>query len=91
MLEGDAAFSRTASLRLCPERPLWVDVEAFEGAAAMARRGKDPGAYHAAIELYAGELLPEDRYEGWAEDRREGLRQSHLPTMLLIADRDWRR
>ena len=35
-----------------------------------ARRSKDPAAYRAALELYSGELLPEDRYEEWAESRR---------------------
>ena len=53
---------------LCPEGQLWVDVEAFEEAAETARRSRDPAAYRAAIELYAGELLPEDRYEEWAEE-----------------------
>jgi DNA-binding SARP family transcriptional activator len=43
---------------LCPEDQLWVDVEAFEEAAAAARRSQDPAAYRTAIELYAGELLP---------------------------------
>jgi DNA-binding SARP family transcriptional activator len=49
-------------LTLCPHERLWVDIEAFE-AAATARRAKDPAAYRLAVELYAGELLPEDRYE----------------------------
>ena len=51
-------------LSLCPEGALWVDVEAFEGAARAAGRTKEPSAYEAALDLYAGELLPEDRYEG---------------------------
>ena len=46
---------------------------AFEEAAAKARRLRDPAAYRAAADLYAGELLPADRYEAWAEERREGL------------------
>ena len=65
-------------LVMCPEGQLWVDVEAFEEAADTARRSKDPAAYRAAIELYAGELLPEDRYEEWAESRRQELRQRFL-------------
>jgi DNA-binding CsgD family transcriptional regulator len=56
-------------LVLCPEGQLWVDAEAFEDARATARRSRDPSAYRAALELYAGELLPEDRYEEWAEGR----------------------
>jgi DNA-binding SARP family transcriptional activator len=39
----------------------WVDLDAFEAAAAEARRARDPVAYEAAIELYGGDLLPEDR------------------------------
>jgi DNA-binding SARP family transcriptional activator len=50
-------------LALCPAGALWVDVEAFEEAAATARREREPAAYRAALELYAGELLPADRYE----------------------------
>jgi DNA-binding SARP family transcriptional activator len=40
-----------------------VDVEAFEEAATSARHAMEPGAFRAAIDLYAGELLPEDRFE----------------------------
>jgi DNA-binding SARP family transcriptional activator len=32
-----------------------------------------------------GELLPADRYEAWAEDRREGLRQQYISLLLEIA------
>src|SRR3712207_6729702 len=59
-------------LALCPEGGLLMDVEAFEQAAATARRSREPAAYRAAIELYSGELLPEDRYEEWAESRQIG-------------------
>ena len=72
-------------LVLCPEGQLWVDVEAFEDAAATARRSRDPAAYRAAIEPYAGELLPEDRYEEWAEGRREQLRQLYLKLITELA------
>ena len=70
---------------LCPEDQLWVDVEAFEEAARTARRSQDPAAYRTAIELYAGELLPEDRYEEWAEEHRRRLRETHLWLLLKLA------
>jgi DNA-binding SARP family transcriptional activator len=54
--------SEEKQLPLCPQGELWVDVDAFEEAAATARRARDPAAYRAALELYAGELLPGDRY-----------------------------
>lgn len=72
-------------LILCPERPLWVDVEVFEEAAGVARRALEPGAYRAAVDLYAGDLLPEDRYEEWAENRREGLRRLYLALLVELA------
>jgi predicted ATPase/DNA-binding SARP family transcriptional activator/DNA-binding CsgD family transcriptional regulator len=77
--------SDNESLVLCPGGEIWVDVEAFEEAAATARRSKDPGAYRAALDLYAGELLPEDRYEEWAETRRAELRRLHLALLIELA------
>lgn len=38
-------------LALCPEGPLWVDVEAFEEAARTARHVYEPAAYRAAVDL----------------------------------------
>src|SRR5215204_57447 len=72
-------------LLMCPHGQLWIDVEAFEEAADTARRSKDPAAYRVAIELYSGELLPEDRYEEWAESRRQELRQTFLSLTVELA------
>jgi DNA-binding SARP family transcriptional activator len=76
--------SQEESLVLCPQGRLWVDVEAFEQAGAGARRSRDPAAYRAAIELYAGELLPDDRYEEWAENPRERLRRLYLELLVEL-------
>src|SRR5918997_3170447 len=76
---------RNGLIALNPDDQLWVDVEAFEGAAAMARRGRDPAAYRAAVTLYAGDLLPGDLYEPWAEDRREALRRLCLTLLTEMA------
>ena len=63
-----------------------MDVEAFEEAAATARRAhKTRRLTGLAIELYAGELLPEDRYEEWAEGRREELRRQYLALLVELA------
>jgi DNA-binding SARP family transcriptional activator len=77
--------SENEQLVLCPNGDLWVDVEAFEEAAATARRELEPPAYRAAIELYAGDLLPEDRYEEWTEERRQQLRKMFLSLLLEMA------
>jgi predicted ATPase/DNA-binding SARP family transcriptional activator/DNA-binding CsgD family transcriptional regulator len=76
---------RDEQLILCPAEQLWVDVDAFEEATTAARRSRDPATYRAAIELYAGELLPEDRYEEWAEGRRAELRQLYLSLLIELA------
>lgn len=77
---------RGGRLTLCPAGQLWVDVEAFEEAAARARRTRESGAYRAAFELYVGELLPEDRYEDWAEGRRIELRTTYLTLLGEVAE-----
>jgi predicted ATPase/DNA-binding SARP family transcriptional activator len=65
---------------------LWIDVEAFERAAAAAREQRTPEAYRAALALHTGELLPEDRYEDWSAARREALRESHLGLRVELAE-----
>ena len=72
-------------LTLCPDGLLWVDVEAFESAAAAARHSREVTAYRAGIDLYTGDLLPEDRYEPWAEDRRHELRNLYLALLAELA------
>ena len=90
-LEPDPSASRYLishgeHLTLCPDGPLWVDVEAFEEVAATVRRSGDPAAYRAALDLYAGDLLPEDPYEDWAEDRRRQLRRNYLDMLVEMAE-----
>jgi predicted ATPase/DNA-binding SARP family transcriptional activator/DNA-binding CsgD family transcriptional regulator len=82
---SDYLASEGESLVLCPVEQLWVDVDAFEEAAATARRARDPAAYRTSIELYAGDLLPEDRYEEWAEGRREELRKMYVDLLVEMA------
>src|SRR5215208_3502372 len=77
--------SEDESLVLCPGGDLWVDVDAFEEAAATARRTKEPATYRAALDLYGGDLLPEDRYEQWTEGRRVELQQLHLALLVELA------
>jgi predicted ATPase/class 3 adenylate cyclase len=72
-------------LRLAPPEVVWTDVAAFEEAVGRARGSEDPAAYQAALALYAGDLLPEDRYEDWAAERREPLRQRYLGLLAEVA------
>ena len=68
-LDPGAIESRDGVLVLAAE----VDVDRFEQAAAHARRVETAAAYRAALALYGGELLPENRYDDWADDRRDEL------------------
>jgi len=64
----------------------WLDTEAFDAACRRARRTRDPGDYRVAAELYRGDLLPEDRFEDWAEGPREALRERHLGLLVEYAE-----
>lgn len=72
-------------IALSPGEQVWVDVEAFERAAARAARTGAVADLRAAVDLYTGELLPEDRYEDWASARRERLRGQHLSLLGRLA------
>jgi predicted ATPase/DNA-binding SARP family transcriptional activator len=90
ILEPGSTTSRYLRLRdefltLCPGGRVWTDVEAFSEAASSARHGGNPAAYQAAVELYAGDLLPEDRYEEWVESRRMELRKDYLDLLIDMA------
>src|SRR4051794_37318428 len=70
-LAADAIEVRDEMLQLAAA--VDVDVDLLELAAADARRAGTPAAYRAVLALYAGELLPENRYDDWATERRESL------------------
>jgi predicted ATPase/DNA-binding SARP family transcriptional activator/DNA-binding CsgD family transcriptional regulator len=76
---------RDEVVRLCPDSELLVDVDEFERAATAARRSGKPAAYRSAIDLYAGDLLPEDLYEEWAMERREALRGLCVALLLELS------
>ena len=60
---------------LAPGRDLVVDAEVFEAEAKDALRGGDGHALARAVELYRGDLLPDDRYVAWTDEPRDRLRQ----------------
>src|SRR5438067_7548976 len=70
---------------LGPRQPLWIDVDAFEAAAADARRSADLAAVQTALTLYTGDLLPEDPYAEWASERRQTLQRAYVDLLLARA------
>ncbi|MGB3634381.1 MAG: BTAD domain-containing putative transcriptional regulator [Rubrobacteraceae bacterium] len=76
---------REGQLLICPDQATWVDVVAFESAATVARNTREPVAYRRALDLYRGELLPDDRYEEWTERRRRELASLRLDLLIELA------
>jgi predicted ATPase len=68
-LEAGAIDVREEVLELSAD----VDVDRLVLAAADARHAGTHAGYRAALSLYGGELLPENRYDDWAADRRDEL------------------
>ncbi len=83
----DSVVLRGDQVVLCPGGNVIVDAVRFGELARRALTAGDAAAAREALALYGGELLPADRYEEWAETRREQLSQSHLD--LLRLDGQW--
>ena len=67
-LGGNAAVVlREGQVLLAPAARVETDVEVFE-------QTHDPDRYH-------GDLLPEDRYAGWTDERREQLRVAYIKAL----------
>ena len=73
---------------LFPDAEVTVDAVRFEQLARVAVREGDPVAARDALAWYRGELLPGDRYEEWAADRREMLHLRHLDVLRVAGE--WR-
>jgi DNA-binding SARP family transcriptional activator/tetratricopeptide (TPR) repeat protein len=86
----DAVTLGEGRVSLLPGSDVTVDALRFERAADVALRGRwDADLLGQAAELYGGELLPADRYAGWAEEPRQRLRLKYLE--LLRRSRQWER
>jgi DNA-binding SARP family transcriptional activator/predicted negative regulator of RcsB-dependent stress response len=78
---------RGEQVMLCPDVETTVDVVQFEELARRALAEENSDLAHDALAFYGGELLPDDRYEAWAEDRRDQLQLRYLD--LLRLDGRW--
>lgn len=76
-----AIESGPAMLRLFPDDDVVVDVASFEELAAQGDRR--------ALDLYTGDLLPEDRYTPWVEDHRDRVRLVRLGLLRTLGE--WER
>jgi DNA-binding SARP family transcriptional activator len=73
-------------LTLTPTAVGWVDVEAFEQLIQLGgQQHHNLDSYNAALELYQGELLPENVYDDWANQRRNSLHKSYVDLLRLVS------
>jgi predicted ATPase/DNA-binding SARP family transcriptional activator len=85
VLEGDAvALFPHAELHA----ELSVDVDDFDAAATAARSG-ETGPAAEALQLYSGDLLPDDLYEPWTEQPREVRRLRCVQLLRVVGQ--WER
>jgi DNA-binding SARP family transcriptional activator len=80
---ANAIELRADVVALFPGTQVTVDVDDFDkyARAALADGNIDAASY--ALARYGGELVPDDRYEPWAQSRREQLRQRRLELLRL--------
>lgn len=85
---ADAVVLRDDVVWLFPDADVTVDVARFEELARHAVARNDEATAREALACYGGELLPADRYEDWAADRRELLALRRLDVLRIAGD--WR-
>ena len=76
--QPDALVLRGGRVMLLPDCDVDCDALRFEAAADAALRSSEAQACKLASELYGGDLLPDARYETWAEAPRRRLRDKYL-------------
>ena len=74
-------------MALFPGVEVTTDVAEFDAAADTALESGESEAWRDPIACYGGELLPESRYEDWAEPHRRRLRNRYLD--VLRRGRQW--
>ena len=84
----DGIVLRGDVVSLFPDSDVVVDALRFEQLAQAAVAGDDVVLARRALAWYGGELLPADRYEEWAADRRQLLVLRRLDVLRVAGD--WR-
>jgi DNA-binding SARP family transcriptional activator len=79
----DAVVLGAAAVSLCPNDDVRVDMVQFRHLAESAVRDGDAASARAALAVHAGELLPRDLYEPWAEPHRLHLNRLYVEMLHL--------
>ncbi|GAC1314565.1 MAG: AAA family ATPase [Chloroflexota bacterium] len=82
----DVVVADADSIGLYEGDELWIDADAFDDLLTRARNADDPvDALVRACGLYGGEYLPDDFYEDWTLERRDGLKRAWIDAELQLA------
>ena len=82
---GEILALRDGLVLLRADGVVETDVRLFRQLAARALASRSLDDLDAAVEAYAGELLPEDRFEDWASGPRQDLRQTYCDLLVAYA------
>lgn len=84
---GSSSYLRTRGdmVLLSEEMPVWIDADAFERAVHTAKRARESRFYEYALQLYTGDLLPDDQCEAWSLTPRKHLKDMYLDLLLDVA------
>ncbi len=75
--------SEQGLLVLWPHAEVDIDAERFETAARRALATDNSAACRDVVDLYGGDLLPDDRYESWLAEPQHRLRQRYLDLLRV--------
>jgi DNA-binding SARP family transcriptional activator len=84
--ESSAYLRLTDAMVALDTAHVTIDADHFQRLAESALTQNDVAAYESALAAYGGELLPEDRYEDWCEERRDFLAGLYVRLLLGLAD-----
>ena len=79
----DAVVLRRGQVALLPSAEVDVDVDRFRRLADAAVRSCDPRDAAAAADAWTGDLLPDSRYEEWAQGPAAQVRALHVEVLRL--------
>jgi DNA-binding SARP family transcriptional activator len=87
---GEPRFLRLREdlIELAPAAGLDIDLVRFEQAAMTAFASHGVELHRAAVRCHGGELLPGDRFEEWAIDRRDAVQETYFELLLSLAERE---
>jgi len=86
VLGQDRLVLRDGVVILGPNGDVIVDVDEFAAAAVAALSSGEVDELRRALEMWRGDLLPEDLYEDWAAGRREHVAGLRLAVAVKLAD-----